>query len=134
VTNITESEEEDSNSKRKKRDVNQESDGSNGSGDEEKISQDPHSCNDLVSNQLMEEVGEEKLKDTTSNGSKECAMVKVPLFVKLCGKKLVNGGEKETKKNYKHLQFYPKRKCELGMGKTYTQFDRKWSEVKNKLY
>jgi hypothetical protein len=35
---------------------------------------------------------------------------------------------------YKHLQFYPERKCELGMGKTYTQFYRKWSEVKNKLY
>jgi hypothetical protein len=32
------------------------------------------------------------------------------------------------------LQFYPERECELGMGKAYTQFYRKWSEVKNKLY
>ena len=36
--------------------------------------------------------------------------------------------------HYKHLQFYPEGKCEFGMGKTYTQFYKKWSEVKNKLY
>jgi hypothetical protein len=36
--------------------------------------------------------------------------------------------------HYKHLQFYPERKCELGMGKTYTQFYRKWSAMKNKLF
>jgi hypothetical protein len=34
-----------------------------------------------------------------------------------------------TPTHYKHLQFYPERKCELGMGKTYTQFYRQWSEV-----
>ena len=27
--------------------------------------------------------------------------------------------------HYKHFQFYPERKCELGMGKTYIQFYRK---------
>jgi hypothetical protein len=37
-------------------------------------------------------------------------------------------------KHYKHLQLCPERKCKIGMGKTYTQFYRKWSEVKNKLY
>jgi hypothetical protein len=36
--------------------------------------------------------------------------------------------------HYKHLQLCPERKCKIGMGKTYTQFYRKWSEVKNKLY
>jgi hypothetical protein len=35
--------------------------------------------------------------------------------------------------HYKHLQLCPERKCKIGMGKTYTQFYRKWSEVKNKL-
>jgi hypothetical protein len=40
----------------------------------------------------------------------------------------------EPTKHYKHLQLCPERKCKIGMGKTYTQFDRKWSEVKNKLY
>jgi hypothetical protein len=36
--------------------------------------------------------------------------------------------------HYKHLQLCPERKCKIGIGKTYTQFYRKWSEVKNKLY
>jgi hypothetical protein len=36
--------------------------------------------------------------------------------------------------HYKHLQLCPERKCKIGMGKAYTQFYRKWSEVKNKLY
>jgi hypothetical protein len=36
--------------------------------------------------------------------------------------------------HYKHLQLCPERKCKIGMGKTHTQFYRKWSEVKNKLY
>jgi hypothetical protein len=36
--------------------------------------------------------------------------------------------------HYKHLQLCPERKCKIGMGKTYTGFYRKWSEVKNKLY
>jgi hypothetical protein len=40
----------------------------------------------------------------------------------------------EKSSHYKHLQLCPKRKCKIGMGKTYTQFYRKWSEVKNKLY
>ncbi|PLW41705.1 hypothetical protein PCASD_05702 [Puccinia coronata f. sp. avenae] len=39
-----------------------------------------------------------------------------------------------TQWHYKHLQLCPERKCKIGMGKTYTQFYRKWSEVKNKLY
>ncbi|PLW34462.1 hypothetical protein PCANC_22731 [Puccinia coronata f. sp. avenae] len=77
---ITESEEgeEDSNSKSKKCNINQVSDGS----DDEK----------------MEEVGEEELKHTTANGCKDYPTGKVPLVVKLRGKKLGNGGEKETKK------------------------------------
>jgi hypothetical protein len=46
----------------------------------------------------------------------------------------VRGTSSQSHTHYKHLQFYPERKCELGMGKTYTQFYRKWAEVKNKLY
>jgi hypothetical protein len=78
--NIIESEEgeEDSNSKSKKCNINQVSDGSD--------------------NDEMDEVGEEELKHTTANGFKDYPMGKVPLVVKLRGKKLGNGGEKETKK------------------------------------
>jgi hypothetical protein len=78
--NITESEEgeEDSNSESKKCNINQVT---NGSDDDE-----------------MEVVGEEELKHTTANGCKDYPTGKVPLVVKLRGKKLGNGGEKEIKK------------------------------------